>query len=153
MLFRSLRELASKAPAVVAHRGASERCPENTLAALRAAVAAGAHVVEFDVWQTKDGAWVLMHDATCDRTTNAVAKLARKDVRVDATTLGELRTLDAGSWKDRAFAGEPVPTLEEALAAVLPAIPMIERKGGSADALVAELKRLEVIDQIGRAHV
>jgi glycerophosphoryl diester phosphodiesterase len=144
----TLREAARAAPLVVAHRGASEDWPENTLAALRAAVRAGAQMVEFDVYQTKDGVFVLMHDATCDRTTDAVAKFGRKEVRVDELTLAQIRTLDAGTWKDPRFAAERVPTLEEALAAVFPAVPMIERKGGAAPALVAELRRLEAVDRV-----
>ena len=143
VVLQQLRTAAAAAPLVVAHRGASEQFPENTLAALRAAVAQHAHVVEFDVWQTKDGAWVLLHDATLDRTTDAVAKLGRKDVRVDQCTLAEVRGLDAGAWKGKAFAGEKVPTLAEALAAVHPAIAMVEHKGGDAAALAAELRKLD----------
>lgn len=143
-----LRTAAATAPLVVAHRGASEDQPENTLRALRAAVAAGAQVVEFDVWQTKDGAWVVLHDATLDRTTDAVARFGRKEVRVDELTLAQVRTLDAGAWKGAAFAGERVPTLAEAIEVVLPAIAMIERKGGAADAFVAELRRLQVVDRV-----
>lgn len=95
-----------------AHRGASETHPENTLAALRAAVALGVHLVEIDLRLTRDRFTVLMHDATVDRTTNgrgAVADLRYEDVRL----------LDAGSWKHRRFCAERVPTLEQALA-VLP---------------------------------
>jgi glycerophosphoryl diester phosphodiesterase len=147
-VLHQLRQAVARDAAVVAHRGASETHPENTVAALRAARVGGAHVVEFDVHQTKDGAWVLLHDATCDRTTDAVAKFGRKEVRVDELTLAEVATLDAGSWRDTAFAGERVPTLEAALAAVFPAVPMIERKGGDAAALVAELRRLEVVDRV-----
>ncbi|MFN9704424.1 MAG: glycerophosphodiester phosphodiesterase family protein, partial [Planctomycetota bacterium] len=84
--WQRLRDAAKDGPGVVAHRGASEDVPENTVAALRAGAAAGALVVEFDVQQTKDGAWVLLHDATCDRTTAAVARLGRKDVRIDELT-------------------------------------------------------------------
>lgn len=145
---RLLRDAAPDGPVVVAHRGASEQFPENTLAALRAAVAQQATVVEFDVYQTKDGAWVLLHDATVDRTTDAVAKLGRRDVRIDELTLAEARTLDAGAWKGAAFAGERLPTLAEALQAVFPAIPMIERKGGDAAALVQELRRLDAVDRV-----
>lgn len=148
VVLQQLRTAAAEAPLVVAHRGASEQFPENTLAALRAAVAQRAHVVEFDVWQTKDGAWVLLHDATLDRTTDAVAKLGRKDVRVDQCTLAEVRSLDAGAWKGKAFAGEKVPTLGEALAAVRPAIAMVEHKGGDAKALAAELQKLSADDRV-----
>jgi glycerophosphoryl diester phosphodiesterase len=147
-LFERLRTEAASGPLVVAHRGASEDFPENTLRALREAVAAKAHVVEFDVWQTRDGAWVLLHDATLDRTTDAATRFDAKQVRVDERTLDEVRTLDAGAWKEPRFAGERVPTLEEALAAVRPAVAMVERKGGDAQALVAELRRLRAIDDV-----
>jgi glycerophosphoryl diester phosphodiesterase len=144
-LLATLRERAQRGPLVVAHRGASEHFPENTVAALRAAVAAKSDVVELDVWQSKDGAWVCVHDATLDRTTDAETKLGRRGVRVDAVTAAELRTLDAGSWKDRRFAHERVPTLAEALAATRGTVAMVERKGGDAAALVAELRRLDAI--------
>ena len=133
---------------VVAHRGDSSAYPENTEAAFRAAVRAGAPMVEFDVFQSKDGAWVCMHDLTLDRTTDASDRLGRRGVRVDELTLAQLRELDAGSWFGDAFRGARVATLEEALAAIAPAIPMIERKGGDARALVAELHRLEVVDDV-----
>lgn len=135
-------------PVVVAHRGASSERPENTLAAFRLAVAQGAPVVEFDVYQSRDGVWVCMHDRTLDRTTDARARLGREGARVDELTFTQLRSLDAGSWFAPAFAGERVATLEEALAAVAPAIPMIERKGGDPLALVAELRRLGAVDDV-----
>lgn len=97
---------------VSAHRGASATHPENTLAALREAARLGAAMIEFDVRRTRDGALVLLHDATLERTTNGGGPVAER-------TLEELRALDAGSWKDARFAGERIPTLAEALA-VLP---------------------------------
>jgi len=133
---------------VVAHRGASKARPENTLAAFRHAVAQGAAMVEFDVYQSRDGVWVCMHDRTLDRTTDAAAVFGRAELRVDELTFAQLQQLDAGSWFDAAFAGERVATLEQALGAIAPAIPMIERKGGDAAALVAELRRLDVVDQV-----
>lgn len=148
MLERLQRE-SQRAPLVVAHRGSSSTHPENTLAALRAAVADGAHVVEFDVQQTKDGRWICMHDTTLDRTTDAVAQLGRPKVRVADVTFEQIRALDAGSWFDAKFEGERVPTLAAALAVILPgAVPMIERKGGAAEALVDELRRLDVVDRV-----
>lgn len=96
---------------VVAHRGFSAVTPENTLVAIRKAIEAGASGCEFDVYAAKDGPVVLMHDATVDRTTNGSGK-------VTELTVAELRQLDAGSWKDPRYAGEPVPTLEEALRAL-----------------------------------
>jgi glycerophosphoryl diester phosphodiesterase len=133
---------------VVAHRGASRACPENTIAALQYAVQQGADVVEFDVYQTRDGHWVCMHDVTCDRTTNARDVFGRQKVRIDQLTLAEVQRLDAGKWFAPEFAGERVPTLQQALQAIAPAMPMIERKAGDAQHLVAELQRLDVVDDV-----
>lgn len=144
-----LRAAAADAPVVVAHRGSSSTHPENTLAAFRAAIAAEAEVVELDVYQTKDGEWVCFHDKTVDRTTDAVAKLGREKLEIKELTLEEVRRLDAGSWFGKEFADEKVPTLAEALDVLLPAaVPMIERKDGDAVALVDELRRLGVIDDV-----
>ncbi len=97
-------------PRIIAHRGASKDAPENTLAALEEAIRQRADYVEYDVRLTKDNEAVLMHDATLSRTTDAPA-----GTRVSDLTLAEIRTLDAGGWHSAAFAGERVPTLEEAV--------------------------------------
>ncbi len=94
---------------IVAHRGFSGIAPENTLAALRAAIEIGADRVEFDVHLTGDGVPVLLHDKKLDRTTNGKGLVVEQ-------TLGEIRKLDAGSWFDPRFQDERVPTLDEALA-------------------------------------
>ena len=97
------------APHVSAHRGASVKAPENTLAALEAAWRDGATLAEIDVRLTRDGHVVLMHDRTVDRTTTGHGP-------VEAMTLDEVRQLDAGSWFGEAFRGERVPTLREVIA-------------------------------------
>lgn len=103
-------------PWVIAHRGASHVAPENTLSALRSALAAGADTVEVDVRRTADGALVLMHDESLARTTDVeVQHPSRPRWRVQDLTLEEIRALDAGSWWSATYAGEPVPTLSEAL--------------------------------------
>src|SRR5689334_18176083 len=86
---------------VVAHRGAKNVAPENTIAAFDAAADAGANYVELDVRPTKDGELILMHDATVNRTTGG--KGAVRDL-----TFAEIRALDAGN-------GQKVPTFREAL--------------------------------------
>jgi len=91
-----------------AHRGAMNTHPENTLAAFREAVRLGAHMIELDVYLTKDRKLVVIHDATVDRTTDGTGK-------VSELTLAEIRRLDAGAWKGPLFEGERVPTLREAL--------------------------------------
>jgi len=96
-------------PTVVAHRGFSAVAPENTIIALRMAAATGASACEFDVRRCADGALVLMHDASVDRTTDGSGAVARLD-------LPAIEEFDAGSAKSPAFAGERVPTLRAALA-------------------------------------
>ncbi len=105
-----------RAPLCVAHRGASGVAPENTLVAIRAAIAAGADCVEIDVRRTADRALVLHHDASLARTTNVREVYPdRAPWRVSDFVLAELGRLDAGSWSSPLFAGEPVPTLEDVL--------------------------------------
>ena len=102
-------------PWAVAHRGASHLAPENTLSALRSALARGADMVEVDVRRSADGALVLLHDESLRRTTNVARVLPdRAPWRVADLTLAEIRRLDAGRWKSPTFAGEVVPTLSEA---------------------------------------
>ncbi len=95
-------------PLVVAHRGASTVCPENTIPAFERAIELGASVIEFDVQLTRDGQLVVVHDLTLDRTTNGRGP-------VFAADLAEIRGLDAGSWFADEFAGTRVPTLDEVL--------------------------------------
>lgn len=94
---------------VQAHRGASAKAPENTLAAFRAAAEQGARWVELDVALSRDGTLVVIHDDSVDRTTSGKGSLGD-------LTLAELQALDAGSWFGKSFAAEPLPTLSAALA-------------------------------------
>lgn len=94
--------------AVAAHRGNSRYYPENTMAAYRSALALQVDMIEMDVHMTRDGELVCMHDHRVDRTTNG-------DGLVREMTLEEIRALDAGSWKDKSFAGEKVPLFTEFL--------------------------------------
>ena len=118
----------------IAHAGASSVAPQNTLAAGRAAFELGADVWGVDVRLTGDGVFVLMHDETLDRTTDAEEFFpTRAPWWVEDFTLDEIRRLDAGSWfihddpfgqieaghvsaaELESYTGEPVPTLREAL--------------------------------------
>lgn len=101
-----------------AHRGASARCPENTLPAVEAAIGR-ADYVEVDVRVTADGAVVVLHDPTPERTTDVARRWPqRRTDPVEAFDLRELRRLDAGSWFGEGFAGVAVPVLQEVLEAV-----------------------------------
>jgi glycerophosphoryl diester phosphodiesterase len=93
---------------VQAHRGASAVAPENTLPAFQAALDMGVAGIEMDVQCTRDGALVLIHDFTLDRTTDGHGKVAE-------CTLAEMRTLDAGSHFAPEFTGTVIPTLDEVL--------------------------------------
>ncbi|MDP3759132.1 MAG: glycerophosphodiester phosphodiesterase [Ramlibacter sp.] len=100
-------------PRWVAHRGAGKLAPENTLAAFRLGAQHGYRMFECDAKLSADGVPFLMHDATLGRTTNAreIFGPAASDVGGDHAW-NELARLDAGGWHSRAFAGEPLPTLE-----------------------------------------
>ena len=71
----------------------------------------GADAAEFDVYLSKDGKIVVIHDKDTKRT-------AGVDKSVVGKTLEELRLLDVGSWKNAKYAGERIPTLVEVLATV-----------------------------------
>ena len=91
---------------IVAHRGASFDAPENTLAAFRLAWEQGSDGVEGDFYLTRDHQIVCIHDRSTSRTTG-VGKT------VEDSTLAELRELEYGSWKDRKWEGEKIPTFGE----------------------------------------
>ena len=95
-------------PLVIAHRGARDVAPENTLAAFEAAIAATADGIELDVQACATGEIVVLHDASVDRTTNGSGALG-------AMSFSAVRSLDAGRWFADRFAGERIPTLDEAL--------------------------------------
>ena len=94
---------------ITAHRGSSRRAPENSLSAVRQAIADGADFAEIDVQSTRDGQVVLWHDADLMRT-------IRDPRQIGDCTLAELQTLDVGSHFSPAFAHERIATLEEAIA-------------------------------------
>lgn len=95
-------------PRVIAHRCGGALAPENTLAGLRVAARMGVKAVEFDVMLSADGIPVLIHDDTLERTTDGQGIVAQH-------TLEALQTFDAGAKHHRAFAGERIPTLAQAL--------------------------------------
>ena len=92
-------------PRWIAHRGAGKLAPENTLAAFRLGASHGYRMFECDAKLSADGVPFLMHDATLDRTTNGRGTGG-------AQPWSALAQLDAGGWHSRAFAGEPLATLE-----------------------------------------
>lgn len=95
-------------PLIIAHRGASNLAPENTMASFRLAKTLGADGFECDVQLTKDRKLVVAHDYLTDLKTGVHGN-------IPDMTFDELRKLDFGEWKSPEFAGEQLPTLEEVL--------------------------------------
>ncbi|RMF37016.1 MAG: glycerophosphodiester phosphodiesterase, partial [Planctomycetota bacterium] len=102
----ALRPPSASAQKIIAHRGASFDFPENTLVAFRHAWEQGADGIEGDFYLTADGQIVCIHDPDTERT-------GGQQLMVEQSTLEQLRGLEYGSWKDRRFAGESIPTLED----------------------------------------
>ncbi len=128
---------------VIAHRGDSFHNPENTLSAFRSGINKGADLIELDSHATKDGVLITLHDNKLDRTTNAPRIFGRTDVLVSQMPWEQIKGLDAGSWKDPKFTGEPLPTLEDSLRVIQDgSVTLLERKSGSALAHTKLLERL-----------
>ncbi len=123
--------------AVEAHRGNSAIAPENTFAAV-AAAAGYADYVEIDVQVTADNRLTIMHDSTLDRTTDGTGAISSRNY------VGYIDGLDAGSWFSPTFAGQPVPLLTPYVQSIRSQgmQALLERKSGSASAIVNELNAI-----------
>ena len=97
-----------KGKRLCAHRGFSAVAPENTLPAFGAAVALGASEIELDIWATRDGEIVSLHDATLDRVSTGKGK-------VYDLTYQELLAFDFGIKKGKSFAGLRIARFEDIL--------------------------------------
>ena len=93
---------------ITGHRGSKVRAPENTLSALRQAIAEGADYAEIDVQTSADGVVVLFHDADLMRAASVNRRLRDINYR-------ELKDIDVGSWFAPEFSSERIPTLQEAI--------------------------------------
>ena len=89
---------------IIAHRGFMEKGVENTVGSLIASAEAGADMVEIDIQQTKDGKFIVFHDASLTR-------LADKKESVYQMTQAELMevTVHSGQLSDT------IPSLEQML--------------------------------------
>ncbi len=127
---------------VVGHRGTVSHAPENTVAAIEKVMELGADLIEIDIRESKDGHLVIIHDASVERTTDGTGLVADM-------TLAELKALDAGSWFDEKFAGEKIPTLEEALDAMKGrALPDLDFKAGAPEKLVEAVERHGLLGEV-----
>lgn len=139
-------------PLVVAHRGLGGGAPENTVAGVASAAAAGADVVEVDVRTAADGALVLMHDDTATRTTDQGTRFPDRP-QVSGLTLAELKTLvvDAPGCSAETADAEPsrcrVATFDELLAAARGTVlVMIDLKDASPEAVAAAVRAADALD-------
>jgi glycerophosphoryl diester phosphodiesterase len=132
--------------AIWAHRGASAKAPENTLAAFRIAHEMGADGVELDVQLTADGRVVVIHDETLDRTTTGTGPVVER-------TLREVKAFDASGGRE-GFTGEAVPTLEEVLELVAPTgmTVNIELKNSIEPYPGIEQAVLDIVDGLGMSE-
>ena len=129
---------AAKRILVIAHRGAHQHAPENSLRAIQTAIEIGCDYVEVDVRTTTDGKLVVMHDSTVDRTTDGTG-------RVDRLSLAEIRKLRFGSkWPS-----ERVPTFEEVLAACQDRIKVyIDHKDASPAEVLQLVRKYKMLSDI-----
>ena len=95
-------------PRVCAHRGFNTVAPENCMPAFGAAVAMGAEEIEFDLWYTKDGEIVSIHDASLERVSDGTGKVYEH-------TYEELLQYDFGGKYHEAFKGLKILKFEEIL--------------------------------------
>lgn len=109
-----MRNVHGHSTALQAHRGVSTECPENTLAAFRAAVEQGYDVIELDPKFTLDGKCVVLHDRTLMRTARD-AQGAPVNAAIAEITLDTARSYEYGSWFAAEYAGETIPLLEDVL--------------------------------------
>ncbi len=133
--------------AITAHRGAKVAAPENSLAAFRRAMDAGATYAELDVQHTRDRVLVVVHDGD-------LMRMGDDPRKVGELTAAEIATIDIGRKYDARFAGERPPTLEEVIDLVRGRMRInIELKynvpdPGLAPAVVDLLRREDFIDQV-----
>jgi glycerophosphoryl diester phosphodiesterase len=134
---------------VIAHRGNSCECPENTLPAFQSAIDVKSDLVELDYFHSADRVPVVIHDELLDRTTDAEAIFGKRELEVSGLPLADLRKLDAGVWFGDKFAGAKLPTLAESLDLIqASSTTLIERKAGDAKTLVQLLEEKKLTDQV-----
>jgi len=139
-------DAACTARLVSAHRGAGVPgvlAPEDTLSAIRAAIALGADLTEVDAQPTSDDVLVLIHDETVQRTTEGRG-------RVSELTLAEIQAFpmraDAYSGD---FSCDRVPTLVDALELARGRITVIvDAKTDRIDLLVEAIVEADALDSV-----
>lgn len=131
-------------PWIIAHRGARDEAPENTMTALKKALTYPVEGLEFDVQMSSDGVPLLYHD-------NTLLKVGGGRKRISQLSAADLGGIDWGKWFHRRFRGEPMTRLEQALSLLKDCPNMcIEIKSNPADQASGHIGRLTemVVSQI-----
>lgn len=154
-----------KAPYFIAHRGTGSLVPEHSLPAYRRAIESGADALELSVGSSQDGVLYCLHDATLDRTTNALGRLKeRSSAEIDAARLYSPGLGPAWNGEN----APKIPRLGEALDIVggravlaveakdgisLPAVAAMIRERGLSESVMVKffatddaLKAVEIVD-------
>ncbi|MEO8399618.1 MAG: glycerophosphodiester phosphodiesterase family protein [Ignavibacteriaceae bacterium] len=130
----------SKDVIVTAHRGASGLAPENTLSSFKAAIKNNADFSELDAQETADGVIIVLHDKDLKRTSGS-------DGNIWELNYGELKNYEVGSWFEKKFDGEKVPTLQEVINLVKGKMKLnIELKMNGHEKVLAE-KVVKIIEE------
>ena len=103
--------VGTKSPLVIAHRGASYKAPENTLAAYRLAWKLNSDAIEIDIRKHKDVFLVCSHD-------NNLNRISSNRKSISSMLLSELTEVDVGSWKSKEYKNERMPLLSKVLSTI-----------------------------------
>lgn len=137
-------------PWIIGHRGHAEKYPENTLIAFRAAIEAGADMVELDYRPTGDGVLVCSHDDETERQIDLRRSPRAKGRRISTAPAAEIAGWFCRTPPALSGSAVSVPTLEAAIAEILNggAVPVLERKAGSPERIRKLLRRLGALDRV-----
>ena len=95
-------------PRLCAHRGLSLSMPENSIPSFAAAIACGAHEIEFDLWLSADGVPVICHDPDLNR-------VAGVDMVLTESSWEDIKKIDLGAFKGKEWSGIKIPRFEDVL--------------------------------------
>lgn len=121
------------------------------MAAFRAGVAAGATHLELDVHATRDGRIVVLHDATLDRTTDAIGAVKDRDWASVMLADAGARFVDSSGAAPYAGRGVRIPLLEEVLAEFPEVALNVEVKQAQpaiVTDVVALMNRFDAVDRV-----
>lgn len=146
----ALKLLNAKRTLIIGHRGYPQIAPENTIPSFKFAIEAGADLVELDYYHSKDNIPIIMHDATLDRTSDAVARWGGSKITVESKTAAELLSLDAGGWFDAKYKGTLLPSLSDSVDFIQNngGFTLIERKEGDAATCVKMVREKKLLNRL-----